>query len=641
MPDKKALKFNTVFTPENRDAIGRLFTLAMAVLAALALGIDLTPPLENDYQGWAEEILLNLSSSLHGSSFMTTLLCLGMYWLGLKARGNRLKGSWAALLLAGITALVWLMGACFLCGGDLSTICSSPGQTVKAVIYYFGSAWFLYIMLRCFCFLLDSGWDTKLKFRGPKGLSAFLSRRRFWVTAAGLLLCWSVPLAVCYPAAFCTDAWMQLAQYWGSEPFTAHHPPVHILLLGVFSRLGLALGSANFGLFLFALLQAFAFALTLAYVFCLYEKLGAPKWIRLLSFLTAVFSPFIADRVGTLLKDVPYSMAFLLMTAQFIYAVLDTEAFLKSKRQLLLTALAIIGVLLMRNNGRYVLYPSIALAAAALVVKRKYLGRSKTVKLLLLMLLPVAAAAAINGAIIKHYNIAPGSVAETLSLPFQQTARYVRDYGSEVTEEEREAIDAVLPYDRLAELYNPIISDPVKEEFRDEAGGAQLKAYLQVWLKMFFKHPLTYVEATANQIYALVFPFAENRTVYVGFDDGAWFIPDVVAATGVSLPESLEMERRALTQWFYLMYSFPVIGMISHTAPYIIAAFFLSIMAAVRKKFSFLLLAVPVLLSAVVAVFAPAVIGNPRYVFPVIYSMPLLTAFFAYLCRNGRDMEEA
>ena len=101
------------------------------------------------------------------------------------------------------------------------------------------------------------------------------------------------------------------------------------------------------------------------------------------------------------------------------------------------------------------------------------------------------------------------------------------------------------------------------------------------------------------------------------------------------------MERRALTQWFYLMYSFPVIGMISHTAPYIIAAFFLSIMAAVRKKFSFLLLAVPVLLSAVVAVFAPAVIGNPRYVFPVIYSMPLLTAFFAYLCRNGRDMEEA
>lgn len=103
------------------------------------------------------------------------------------------------------------------------------------------------------------------------------------------------------------------------------------------------------------------------------------------------------------------------------------------------------------------------------------------------------------------------------------------------------------------------------------------------------------------------------------------------------MPASLDTERNVLTQWFLLMYSSPVIGMISHTAPYTIAACFLSIMAAVRKKYSFLLPALPVLISIAVAVVAPAIIANPRYAFPIVYSMPLLTGYFAYICRGGAE----
>ncbi len=625
---------------ENIGTLRRLFVFAMSALAAGALCMNISAPWGEDFNGLAEEIVGNLASSFHGSAFMSTLLTLGLYPLSRRVTDRRLKGNWAALLLAALTAAIWLAGASFLSGGDFSVLCSSPGQVIKSFIYYLGSFWLLYVLLRGFCLILDSDRDIGISFSRPAGLWSFIRRHRFWSVTVFLLLCWSVPLAVCYPAAFCTDAWVQLAQYWGNEPFTTHHPPVHVLLLGSFSRLGMALGSANFGLFLFVLLQTIVSALIIACVFCLYYKLNAPKWIKLLSLLMAALSPLIADRVGTLLKDLPYSMAFLLLTAQFVYAVTDMEAFLKSRRQLLITALAIMGVLLMRKNGSYVLYPSFILLAAVLIAKRKSLGRSKTVKLLLLMLLPVAAAAAINSAIIKYYDIAPGSVAESLSLPFQQTARYVRDYGSEVTEEEREAIDAVLPYDRLAELYNPIISDPVKAEFKEQAGSAQLKAYLKVWLEMFFKHPMTYVEATMNQFYALVYPFAENRTVYVSTDNGAGYRSGVEEITGISIPESLSTERNVLTDWFLLMYSSPVIGMISHTAPYTVAAFFLSFMAAVRRKYVFLLLAVPILLSALVALLAPAVIGNPRYVFPVIYSMPLFMAFFIYLCREKQGEGE-
>ena len=50
-------------------------------------------------------------------------------------------------------------------------------------------------------------------------------------------------------------------------------------------------------------------------------------------------------------------------------------------------------------------------------------------------------------------KIAPGGKQEALSIPFQQTALYVQKYGNELSQEEYEIINAVLPADEIAELY--------------------------------------------------------------------------------------------------------------------------------------------------------------------------------------------
>ena len=51
-------------------------------------------------------------------------------------------------------------------------------------------------------------------------------------------------------------------------------------------------------------------------------------------------------------------------------------------------------------------------------------------------------------------KITPSSIRETLSIPFQQTARYVSNYEDEVTEKEKKTIDKVLVYDTLKDDYN-------------------------------------------------------------------------------------------------------------------------------------------------------------------------------------------
>lgn len=69
----------------------------------------------------------------------------------------------------------------------------------------------------------------------------------------------------------------------------------------------------------------------------------------------------------------------------------------------------------------------------------------------------------INHIIFPYLKITPGSTKEMLSVPFQQTARYIKEYSDEVTEKEKEVIDRVLNYDTLSERYDTDRSDKVKD----------------------------------------------------------------------------------------------------------------------------------------------------------------------------------
>ena len=79
--------------------------------------------------------------------------------------------------------------------------------------------------------------------------------------------------------------------------------------------------------------------------------------------------------------------------------------------------------------------------------------------------------------------------------PFQQTALYVQKYGNELSQEEYEIINAVLPADEIAELYVANRADAVKFRYKQLATGEDPVNYFSLWLKQFFKHSHVYFEA--------------------------------------------------------------------------------------------------------------------------------------------------
>ena len=97
------------------------------------------------------------------------------------------------------------------------------------------------------------------------------------------------------------------------------------------------------------------------------------------------------------------------------------------------------------------------------------------------------------------------AASEGLSVPFQQTARYVCEYEDEVTEYERQVINDTLNFDAMKN-YEPRTSDPIKILYR----AGDLGPYMKIWLQMFFTHTGCYVAFFLNKGYGYLSPVEQN-----------------------------------------------------------------------------------------------------------------------------------
>lgn len=608
--------------------------IALSLCGALALCMRFAAPqLSEEQQADAlTEIVWNLRGSMGGTGVNVTLLFAALVALGVQVwrMGEKSHPPRRALLpVSFLISLVWLMGAAFGIDNTLKAVTASSGQVVKSICYVLGMTYFLYELGQLLFCLLERQRLEKRVGRGKLG--GLYTRHPFGVSFCAILLCWLPHLAVAYPGYMCNDAWYQLAQYFGVAGFSSHHPPVHTLLLGTLVRLGLKLESGNLGLYLFVLAQALTEAGVFAYTLLLMKRWESPRWLCVGSFCVIVVSPYYIGYVGLVLKDNLYAAMAVLFVAECICIFREGAGCLSEWKHKFLLASSVVGVILFRNNGAYVLYPTfLALAVYGWAVWWRQGVKKGLVRMAACLLVPALLANGLTIAAAARYGIKKGSIAEALSLPFQQTARYVAERGDEVTEEEARAIRAVLDYDHLAEKYDPRISDPVKATYHNEATREELLNYFSTWLKMFFKHPGVYASATANQSYYLIYPFTQNATIYSDTVLNIWCADATNELLGIAEPEGLSGAKTAARGLYIALAAFPVIGLLSHQATYNLLLIALFVFAAYQKKWKWLLASIPLILSDIIIVLAPVIQGHPRYAFPIIYAMPLLLAY--YIC---------
>lgn len=246
----------------------------------------------------------------------------------------------------------------------------------------------------------------------------------------------------------------EMSYYFGYDTFTTVQPVFHTVLFSSFIQFGLWIGSENTGLFLFVIFQAAVMAAILAYTLLQMKKWNVSRWLRVLTLGIYTTVPYYAGYVSFPIKDYLYTAFFvLLLLLSFKWNELN-------RKEQISWVLSGTLLILFRNNGK-IIYLSIFIVMLIRLIKVKSKGKYA----IWTLILPLIFFALITMGITSAFHVEKDTSKEMLSLPFQQTARYVRDYGDEVTEEEKAAIGQVLDYAKIAKGYMELTSDPVKTTY--------------------------------------------------------------------------------------------------------------------------------------------------------------------------------
>ncbi len=596
--------------------------LPLAVVLAAMTTLALLPP--------ARFLLDPFVSVIQDFGVVKALLAC---FLSIFYRKTILSGDWkqpvraSTLVFALALSACMLLGACYQALGSWDFIQGSLYRAAWLVVLYIGYTALFYTLVETAFSWADRALPLMAFERGPgeahggearapknggahKVAAFLLDRKPFLIPLAVFLLAWLPYWLLCFPGSTQPDHIVQMKQFLGQIPWSDNPPVFSTLALGWPWYLGRMLYNDSLGLMLCVLLQQLTTASVGAFAMKTIREWGAPRSIRACALAFFALHPIIAFMTQAVMKDTIANallFAFCAMFLDMIRCIKLGEPF--GKRLLAISVVAAVASLMRYNNLFIIILSLIALAFIKQNAKRR-------VWLVGASLLCLIAVRFLSGALADAFNAAPTPIRELLSVPFQQTARYLREHGGDVTPKERSAIDAVLDYENIAELYDPHLSDPVKFTYKgqDEA----LPAYFEAWWAMFLRHPGTYIQATLNNTYAYFCP--------TGYNDSADLIEIRLSDDPLFSFENAKARAEARFPLYLGLTDImeaPLIGIFINQGCITWILLLFALFLCRKKKNFYLFGFIPALLTLFTCIASP-VNGYWRYYLPILMMLPLL-----------------
>ena len=490
---------------------------------------------------------------------------------------------------------------------------------------------YYYLIKSIFCFI-DTLLERKktIKVNTNNKLVKLFQEHPFLFSLIVMLLFWLIYMIAFYPLILSKDPSFQIKQFFNVKTkyidyviplsdkvnLTNHHPVFHTMLLGGSIKLGRLLGSDNLGLFIYAIMQSITLASSLAYtIYYLYKK----KKSLVLSFiLLMIYSlvPMFPFYAMSAVKDTLYT-AVIIFFVITLFTILDDKE-IKTSKYVVLLLLSIL-LYLLRNNGIYVVVGTILVLA---IYRRK-----EFIYLTAVLLFVISTYISYDKILLPALKIPAGSIRETLSVPFQQTARYVKEHGDGIPLEDKKKIDKVLEYDTLKDRYNPNLADPVKNKYNKYTTKKELKDYFGVWKKELLKHPDTYIEATLNNTFGYFYPDTSNWYIYSGKNNNKLITEDNLVNYHYN---KLAPLRIVLSVYGIIFPYIPLIGLISNIGFSAMLLLTIIVYLLISKDRKYIIAMLPSLLSLAICFISPA---NTyfRYSMPFTFLIPFYVSYIYLL----------
>ncbi len=596
-------------TPTKRKTLCSILCMLLSCTAVLALHCRF----EIFGGGFPDSNLLNglnkLYNTFSGPDFADLLLLIAIYALLRFISVKDSKIDRGFLLFSFTLSALLVICISFKKFDSAVFLFANSFQLLISLLCITGFWVIIYAILRGIYHLLQDG----IKLNSiPSHRESFLEKHFSLIGFGVILIGWLPWILLNYPGSGCPDGLLQLQQFLGQAPWSAGHPPLSTCIMGSLFTLGQRLIDANFGFFLYCLFQT----CTGAWIFSLSMKklqnLGIPaKWC-MWGILFFAFTPLWGTYAQWVEKDLFFAQICVLQTISMLDILVKKQC---GTKDALLLAGTSLGAVFLRNNGIHAILPALLLLTIWLR------GRSRK-RVLAVMLTTLLVYESVMKILFPSLGVLAVHKSETLSIPFQQTARYVIEHLEDVTEHEREVIDSVFGFESMFN-YNPVISDPVKGSYR----GADLTEYYKIWFLMFFKHPDSYLSAFVNLSYGYLAPVSQNieawiqEEYYESMEDmGLYHVFDIHLAY-------------FLAQIWHLSMNLPLVKYLCTPGMYTWIIMALAMLLIKRRCYSSLILLVPSIMNILVCLASPLA-DAIRYELPTVASTPLLIGWVYYSFRS-------
>ena len=527
-----------------------------------------------------------------------------------KTQDKRLKI--CALITALMLAIFNVVGHSINNYYDLREIIGSFGLGILAigkVLLYSSIIYFLIIIVMN---LIQNSKPQK-----PKEYKFLTANAKSFLLSWGIIfILWLPYFLQYYPGLISDDSIRQMQQIMGDMNYTEHHPLIHTLIIKIFIDIGNLFNNIVLGISLYSIFQMLAMSAIFAFVVYYLSKKKVPNIIRILVVLSFAIYPVHAMYSITMWKDILFGGMILLYTI-WIYEYTQNKEFIEDRKNIISFIAMTIMIIMLRKNGIIVTL----FVVPFLMILRK----DKIKKVTLMILSSYVLYVIINTTLVNIYNADKGEIREALSIPMQQLARVVKFEGDNLKQEDIEQIKKFIQSDKIAELYNPVLSDPIKDCFNSEVFNQNKIEFIGMWFKYFLKYPLDYVESFLCGSYGYWYPEAKNWVVAIeGNGKSRVGVEPILNTKIIPNIEKITIEQRKI----------PILFSIGSNVWMLIIAFMLCFY---KRKYKVLVAFIPSLAIILTSMASP-VFCEFRYVYGVFTSIPFLLSITYLAIKNQNNV---
>ena len=625
----------------------RIKALISAVFSSFALNIDMMYPKETECSEY--EVLFFRDDRLLVLLAVLALYCLYLYILKAtkKIRGY-MRGRLIISCVSCLLAIFILFGYSYQETDSWDMVFLNSYQMSKSIfsfvglffVFYYCIAWIYSLADKC---LEDDNYNIKIW----KPVEWYLKELRdapFKVAFITMVIINLPYMITAYPGIFAGDTIDQILQAFQipynsakttnlinpDQLINQHHSVLHTMLIHWLLLFGVKMfHSANIGIFLVVIIQTMLTFAAVAYLIKTVSDEGISDIHLLILMLFFCFSPRIQNMLFVLSKDVPYG-ALTLFSIILLWKLLagrQSGGGIKAAYILCLTFM-----LLLRKEAIYII-------VLQMIVMLIFFRENRRVWRIVLVIM-ISIHFVLGRIVYPALEISPSPECEALSIPIQQTARYLRDFPDDVTPKEKEAINRMWEYDELCQAYDPVVSDPAKVTFRKTSGISDWLEYFGAWKEMFFKHPTVYFQAFLNNYYEYFYPGRELSQAHT-FERRAWDIDyanEMLEEEGVFIhyPKGMDWARKGLEYCREKVFRLPVLSVFLSVACYtwvLIVSFAYWIY---RRNQKAMLVFLPLILILLVCISGPCNGSYFRYFYPILLCLPASISLSWIIEKEGR-----